>query len=88
MKCLLLNYGKRNTEMFSSIIEMRYNLLKSKPCILGVLVIVGLLLAILVLLYRRGHMKPLRRGLEAASVKYRKSMAGFAKRGYQRRLVS
>lgn len=37
----------------------------------------GIMIAVIVVLLRRGHMQPLRRGLNAMSVKYRKSVAGF-----------
>ncbi|XP_053373171.1 uncharacterized protein LOC128546533 [Mercenaria mercenaria] len=48
--------------------------------IASVLVIIGLLIAIFVVLLRRGHMKPVQRGLRAVSVKYRKSVAGVRAR--------
>ncbi|XP_053373169.1 uncharacterized protein LOC123532025 [Mercenaria mercenaria] len=48
--------------------------------IASVLVIIGLLIAIFVVLLRRGHMKPVQRGLRAVSVKYRKSVAGVRSR--------
>ncbi|WAR10291.1 FGFR2-like protein [Mya arenaria] len=43
----------------------------------GVLIIIGLLVAIFVVMLRRGHMQPVRRGLHAVSVKYRRTMAGY-----------
>ena len=46
----------------------------------GILVILGILIAIFVVLLRRGHMKPVRRGLNALSVRYRKSVYGFRSR--------
>ncbi|XP_052814816.1 uncharacterized protein LOC128241772 [Mya arenaria] len=46
----------------------------------SVLVVIAVLIAIIVVMYRRGHMKPIRRGLEAVSVRYRSSMAGFVVR--------
>lgn len=41
----------------------------------GVLLIVAMLIAIFVLLLKRGHMKPVRRRLDAMSIKYKKSVA-------------
>ncbi|XP_053391930.1 uncharacterized protein LOC123531686 [Mercenaria mercenaria] len=43
--------------------------------VVSVLLIIGLLIAIFVVLLRRGHMKPVRRGFNALTVKYRKSVA-------------
>ncbi|XP_052812774.1 uncharacterized protein LOC128240260 isoform X2 [Mya arenaria] len=44
--------------------------------VISVLVIPALLTAVFVLLLRRGYMQPVRRGLQAVSVRYRRSMAG------------
>ncbi|XP_052812776.1 uncharacterized protein LOC128240261 isoform X2 [Mya arenaria] len=44
--------------------------------VVSVLIIFRLLVAIFVVMLRRGHMQPVRRGLHAVSVRYRRTMAG------------
>ncbi|XP_060604010.1 fibroblast growth factor receptor 2-like [Ruditapes philippinarum] len=45
--------------------------------IVGVVVFIAIIAVIFVVLLRRGHMQPIRRGLTAVSVKYRKSISGI-----------